>query len=592
MKDLAIGNESFSVLIKSNCYYVDKTQQIKELLKTKQAVHLITRPRRFGKSIFIDTIESFLQPDPLNPESTAKQERLFSGLKILEDRAFCDSFMGKVPVLSINFKGVVGMSFAEAYVCLGDRLAAAAKNCSALLMESPRLSDSEKALLSCYCTEDFMEDIANLNRAARFIANMTQYLAKHFGRPAALLIDEYDVPLAKATQRGYYEEMLMFIQRLLGPLKQKGEAYVNGEPALWKTIMTGCLRVSKESIFTGLNNLDVNTVCSSDRILSSVIGFTQPEVDQLLAYYGLEARREDVKAWYDGYRFASSEVYCPWDVLNFCDKANKSDDPLQYRPDDYWTGTSGNEEIGEFLGFLTSKEAEQMQMLMDGGEISFSLNEQVTYDELKRHRAEDFWTLLLFTGYLTLTGPVSEGGCRARIPNKEVRETFKKRIQSHFSSENTSFSLDGEKLVEAALACDAGNMRKILNAVMRTYISVRDTATRARAENYYHGFLLALLTSAEAKERIYGLSSNHEAGDGYADIVFLSDDTETATGVVIELKHCAPEERERVAKEALVQIREKRYVEAFKMFVCHRYVGVGIAFSGKTCAVEVAELAA
>ena len=589
-KTLAIGGEEFSRLIEKNCYYVDKTPWIKELMSSSESVDLITRPRRFGKSLFLDTIEEFLKPDDQNPGSTAQHEKLFSGLKIFEDKAFCENYMGKVPVLSISFKGVSDDSFEGAYECLGYKLVAAARNCSGPLLESPRLSDDEKARLECYRTDDFMTDVSKQGKASRFIADMTLYLAKHFGRPAVLLIDEYDVPLAKAAQHGYYEKMLRFIQKLLGPLKQKGEERVNGRAALEKTILTGCLRVSKESIFTGLNNLDVNTVCSSNRVLSSVIGFTQQEVDQLLAYYGLEARREDVKAWYDGYRFASSEIYCPWDVLNFCDKANKSDDPLQYQPGDYWTGTSGNEEIGEFLGFLTSKEAEQMQALIDGKEISFALNEQVTYVDLKAHRPADFWTLLLFTGYLTLTGPVSGEVCRARIPNEEVRATFKKRIQQHFSEYNPGFVLAGEKIAYAALRGDAGVLASTLRGELDSFVSVRDTATRARAENYYHGFLLALLAGASSNQKILGLSSNHEAGDGYADILFTSQDK--LTGVVIELKHCARGEGLKAAKAALSQIREKRYARALANTPCKRIWGIGIACYGRDCDVVAGELVA
>ena len=585
-KELAIGGEEFSRLIEKNCYYVDKTPWIKKLLSSADSVNLITRPRRFGKSLFLDTIEEFLKPDDQNPGSTAQHEKLFSGLKILEDKAFCENHMGKVPVLSISFKGVSDDSFEGAYECLGYKLVAAARNCSGPLLESPRLSDDEKARLECYRADEFMTDVSKQGQASHFIADMTLYLAKHFGRPAVLLIDEYDVPLAKAAQYGYYEKMLRFIQKLLGPLKQKGEERANGRAALEKTILTGCLRVSKESLFTGLNNLKVNTVCSASDEYAAAIGFTQAEVDELLKYYGLESRRDAVRHWYDGYRFGQKAIYCPWDVLHFCQDSLELSDPFTCIPGNYWLHTAGHGFIDDFLNALTEEGAQQMQILADGGEITFKLNEQLTYVDIKNHELNNFWTLLLFTGYLTLCEPVQIGGvCRVRIPNEEVRGIFEERILARFSKANNHFVLEGVELARFALNGDSDAFEETLDRILKTYVSVRDTATRAKAENFYHGFLLALLTSAGSA--IKNLSSNREAGDGYADIMFTSENSRT--GVVLELKHCAPKEIYDAAEAALVQIREKRYAEGFNSRRCRRVWCYGVAFSGKDCAVEAAE---
>ena len=427
-----------------------------------------------------------------------------------------------------------------------------------------------------------MTDISNQEDVSSFIGSMISILARHFRRPAVLLIDEYDVPLAKAAFRGYYNKMMDFMRSLLAPLKTGGEdALDDGRPVLGKAILTGCLRVSKESLFTGVNNLRVNTVCSGGDLLAPAIGFTQGEVDALLAYYGMSARREDVRRWYDGYRLASQELYCPWDVMSFVQEAQEFTDPLSCKPQSFWANTGGTDAIDKFLGGLDEAEADRMQALVDGGEISFHLNEQLTYSDLELRRPDDFWTLLLSTGYLTLARPAQPGEeCRVRIPNEEVRQTFEKRIEERFSAADNGFRQSGRDFAQAACRGDAEAMRAILGAVLEGYVSVRDSATRARSENFYHGYLSALLSSAGGAVKSF--ASNQEAGDGFADILFTSFDRNT--GVVLELKHSGKDsDMEADAGRALQQIKDKRYVQGLAGRGCKRFYGCGIAFSRKSC---------
>ena len=588
-KALGVGNESFLNLIESGCYYVDKTAFMKPLLAPGSSVLLITRPRRFGKSLFINTIQEFLRVAPGHPGDASRQKRLFSGLKVLEDKAFCEQFMGRTPVLSLSFKEAEGESFDAAYDSLAQVLAEVAKD-HAFLAESPRLDADDREIFRQYRSTAFMRRIENRGLAAFFIRNMVKFLARHFGRPAVLLIDEYDVPLAKAAFRGYYDRMAEFMRSLLAPLKTNGEDTLDdGQPVLGKAILTGCLRVSKESLFTGVNNLEVNTVCSTDEELAPAIGFTPDEVDALLVCYGLEARREDVRRWYDGYRIAEQELYCPWDMMSFVKSAMKAPDPRRCAPQSFWANTGGTDLIDKFLGGLDEAEAGRMQALVDGEEISFPLNEQLTYGDIELRRPEDFWTLLLSTGYLTLARPVQSGAeCRARIPNEEVRQVFEKRIQSRFSKENSGFSQAGRDFALAAFRGDADAMNDLLEDVLEGYVSVRDSATRARAENFYHGFLSALLSSAGGA--IDSFASNQEAGDGFADILLISS-ARPRTGVVLELKHSRKDsDMESDAGKALQQIEDKRYVPGLLGRGCRRFYGYGIAFSRKSCVISGKEL--
>lgn len=582
-KSIALGNSSFPLMRRSNSCYVDKTRCIRSVIESGNFAQVILRPRRFGKSLFMSTIRSFLSIDAMRPGDAALQKELFDGLGIMEDKSVCDQYMGKVPVLFLSLKDFFGQDFQYALASIANQIAITANSFS-FLLDSPRLSPLEKRRLQDYINLNIAETVDNRMKAARFPSDMTTFLARHFGLPAMLLIDEYDVPLAKAAAGGYYKEMQGFMQKFFSVLKPENTPLVNNLPVLEKALLTGCLRVSKESIFTGVNNLSVNTVCTDNVNLAAAMGFTEGEVDALLRCYGLEFRKEDVRRWYDGYRFGSSEIYSPWDVLSFCKSSLESDDPKRLEPDNFWINTSSNDLIDEFLGFLSETDADRMQTLLNGGSIELKINEQLTYADLVLHQSDDFWTLLLFTGYLTTEKYLGDRVYRLRIPNEEIRQTFENRVAARFSSQNSSFAAHGVKLAEAAVCGNAPAMPAVLGPLLRNYVSVRDAATRAPAENYYHGFLSALLASAG--NRIQDFKSNTEAGDGYADIVFSSGYNPDRIGVVIEIKRVArPEDLTGAVEDALKQIAHKNYAECLRKMRCRRYFAYGIAFCGKNCEV-------
>lgn len=591
-KTIAVGNSSFVLMRMRNCFYVDKTPYIKRLIESGSFVQLITRPRRFGKSLFLDTLRTYLAVNPANPEDVSRQKVLFENLAIAEDAEFCRTYMGRVPVFFLSMKGFTGPSFSYALGKICKKIAAAVNEYSYLL-ESPRLTDNEKGTLQDYFALNSSSLLADERRAwltaSSFLPDILYCLTKHFGRPAMLLIDEYDVPLEKAASSGYYAEMRNFIRDFLSVLKPEDAPLAGGFPVLEKAVLTGCLRVSKESIFTGVNKFSVNTVCSTNENLAASIGFIEDEVKKLLNYYGLADRSKDVKAWYDGYRFGSSEIYSPWDVLSFCQDALASNDAKTAEPDNYWINTSSNDAIDEFLGFLTEEDAGRMQTLLDGGSIELNINEQLTYSDFVQHKSEDFWTLLLFTGYLTVDKYLGGKNYLLRIPNEEIRQTFRSRVSARFSSQNAAFAAHGIKLAEAAVTGNASRMAEVLEPLLRTYVSVRDSATRAPAENYYHGFLSALFACAGS--RIQDFRSNAESGNGYADIIFSSGSGPDRCGVVIEIKRAArQEDLPDAVDEALRQVDKKDYSEALRRIRCSKYFAYGIAFCGKTCEVGGGEL--
>lgn len=570
-------------MILENRYYVDKTDVVKPLMESGKYVQLITRPRRFGKTLFMDMLKTFLDVDAEHPGETSRQEALFAGLKIRTDSAFCDAFMGQFPVLFISLRKVKGLTFQSAMTALAETVRRVAMGMPGL-PQSSRLSDEDKNYLRHCLSEEYMAEPGHQNELKFFLSRMTEMLARHYGRQVVLLIDEYDVPLQKAVKAGYYADMLEFMQAFLSCLKEDEGVSVNGLPVIRKAVITGCLRVSKASIFTDVNNFSVNTVCMQGGPLTTAIGFTADEVSELLAYYGLGDKRETVQAWYDGYRFGSSEIYCPWDVIHYCaDILEENVDRETFQPQNYWAETSSNDVIDEFLGFLSEDDTDKMQTLLDGGVIRFRVNEQITYDDFAQHKSDDFWTLLLFTGYLTLA--VQEGGeVYVRIPNEEIRKTFEARVMTRFSEANGEFVAYGRDFAKAALEGNPDGMSDILVRLLENYVSVRDTATKAPAENYYHGFLTALLSCAGAYAR--DLRSNSEAGDGYADLLFTSGTGSRRVGVVLELKRCAvPEEMYDAAEAALKQIHDKRYTARLDRLRCGKQCVYGIAFCRKDCAV-------
>ena len=585
-KTLAAGNESFIDMIRDNRYYVDKTGFIKPLMESGSYVQLITRPRRFGKTLFMDTLHRFLEINPQNPGDASKQKALFDNFNISKDQEFCTQFMGQYPVLFVSLKDFKGLDFNSARIEFAHTLLQKTQSYSYLL-DSHKLSSFDKEFLKNCCSLEFLKNPDNFDIAKKYLTYMVQILAKHYDRQVILLIDEYDVPLQKSIKSGYYKEMLEFMQSFLALLKSSADLRVNDRQALRKTILTGCLRVSKASIFTDVNNFDVNSVSIQGGYLSAAIGFTEQEVNHLLNYYGLKDQESIVKEWYDGYHIGTSEIYCPWDVIRFCEDIQNPDiDRKKFKPTNYWADTSSNDVIEEFLEFLSSEDADKMQTLIDGGEIEIQVNDQLTYGDFKKHRSEDFWTLLLYTGYLTITEILGKGHYKLRIPNLEIRETFSSRIKSYFSDENERYIQRSDAVADSFFKGDAITVKTKLSELLENYVSVRDTATKAIAENYYHGFLMGLLSSSD---KVKNLSSNKEAGDGYADMLFTSPGA--VVGIVLEIKHCNNvKSLTAEANKAIEQIKEKRYTQGLEGYACSKTYGFGIAFCRKACVVIAKEL--
>ena len=412
---------------------------------------------------------------------------------------------------------------------------------------------------------------------------LTQFLYQHYSKKAIVLIDEYDVPLAKASVRGYYNEMVDVIRGMIGSV-------IKTNTCLEKAVLTGCLRVSKESIFTGLNNINVNTVFSLDEALSTGIGFTTDETNTMLDYYGLSSFNNIVKEWYGGYNFANHEMFCAWDVVNFCAEAIGLKNCQDMTPQNYWVNTSSNDLINQFLGLLTKKDAQDMQTLVDGGTVSKKIRETLNHEDLKEHRSDDFWSMLLYTGYLTVVKPsdfdVASSELNLRIPNKSIRNCFKEKIQDYFTKAPTQVQ-KAAKILQSIFNADAEQLRVDIEDALAKFISVRDFSTKAPKEYYYHGFLNSVFSTQ--CEHLRNYASNQEAGNGYSDITFLSKDS--LLGVVLELKY-TDDENELIptAKAALKQIDDKHYIEAFKKNgFTEKVYALGLSFSKKSCAVSFKE---
>ena len=584
MKKLPLSTQSFVTLRTKDCYYVDKTPFIKSVMENDADVLLITRPRRFGKTLFMDTLRCFLRVD-CDPKVTSE---LFRDLRILDDSAFCTKYCGQFPVVALSLADIEGDTFDEAYERFTANVCRIAKQYR-YLIDSDKLPAEDKALFQRYLNESYIQNPANIGTVKDFLLNLTNLLTVHFERKVVLLIDEYDVPLDKAAHGGYYDKMLTLVRTFLRQVL-KPDLGSPGNENLEKAVLTGCLRVGKESIFTGLNNPETNTVYSNDRGFNEILGFTTAEVDELLNYYELTEHRDAVKTWYDGYRFGRSEIYCPWDVINFCKKARAWDADTPYVPENFWAGTSGNAIIDEFLGFLSGIDTNKMQTLIDGGTVDLAVNDKLSYRDLENHAPSDFWTLLLYTGYLTVAerSPVSAYHFKVRIPNKEIRDTFEEHILARFSETNPIFTQYGVNFAKAALKGDTDTMTAVLQTLLDNYVSVRDTATKAPAENYYHGFLTALLACAG---NFIKFRSNAEAGRGYADITITSGIGENATGVIFELKRCSnPNQLFEAADTALEQVKRKNYAKILDEHRCRRQFAYGLAFCGKDCAVTLAPL--
>ena len=593
---LPYGKDVYSELKGNGCYFVDKTPYLKELIdKDKSNVMLFTRPRRFGKTLFMSMVEYFLKINSANPGDTILQQKLFKDTKILEDREFCAKYMGQHPVICLTLKGVQGKTFKAAYYKLAELIVAKANEYS-FLKDSQNLNDKEKAKFDLLCDEMYLKraDEEAQSYVTSAIISLARMLYKHFKKQVYVLIDEYDVPLAKAQEKGYHDEMVTLISSLFDFFKTIPQDPETGEQYVSKVIMTGCLKVAKNSIFTGVNNLYVNTVTSQLKQYTGMIGFTKEDTYKFLKDYELDDFAQKVKDNYDGYKFYDKEMFCPWDVVNFIkDNFDFKQQGLlsKIKADNYWATSTSSSAVYEYLGYLTDSDTQKMQDLVDGKSINFKLNESMNYDCLSEHDPNDFWSLLLHTGYLTVdwekTGALTPNENNpddivVRLPNLEIKDCFTKNIQKRFKDVFVNLELPG-KFVNALVKGQQVDISNILFDMLQKYVSIRDTATKAPLENYYHGFINGIFTSCEKLVSEY--HSNYEAGNGYPDITFKAERNTKA--VIIEIKATSKaEEMDELVAIALSQIEEKNYAEPFtKIAKITDIYAIGIAFCKKDCTV-------
>ena len=599
---LPYGKDVYSELKGNGCYFVDKTPYLKELIdKDKSNVMLFTRPRRFGKTLFMSMVEYFLKINSANPGDTILQQKLFKDTKILEDREFCAKYMGQHPVISLTLKGVQGKTFKAAYYKLAELIVAKANEYS-FLKDSQNLNDKEKAKFDLLCDEMYLKraDEEAQSYVTSAIISLARMLYKHFKKQVYVLIDENDVPLAKAQEKGYHDEMVTLISSLFDFFKTIPQDPETGEQYVSKVIMTGCLKVAKNSSFTGVNNLYVNTVTSQLKQYTGMIGFTKEDTYKFLKDYELDDFAQKVKDNYDGYKFYDKELFCPWDVVNFIkDNFDFKQQGLlsKIKADNYWATSTSSPAVYEYLGYLTDSDTQKMQDLVDGKSISFKLNDSMNYDCLSQHEPNDFWSLLLHTGYLTVDWEKTDAltpnesnpdDTVVRLPNLEIKDCFTKNIQKRF---NDVFKKDNlaDKIANALFTGDTEFVQSQLRKYLKQFVSIRDTATKAPYENYYHGFLNGVFTNC-SKDFLTEYHSNYESGDGYADITFKSEFSEKA--VIIEIK-TAPVGSDLIplSKNAIAQIESKNYADHFlQNSMTQSIYAYGIAFAGKNCFVSAKKI--
>ena len=610
--ELPYGKDDFPLLREGNCYFVDKTPYLKTVFTDQSAVLLFTRPRRFGKTLLISMFDSFLKINPEKPFDNSKQLELFKGTKILEDKEFCDKFMGQCPVITITLKKVDGTNFKEFYESFASAVYDVALRYS-YLKNSNKLDKSDKEELENLTTKSYLLKIENQQTVKDALRTISGLLYKEYGRRAILLIDEYDVPLAAASYRDRVNKVLYKNRpNFVADCHDKMVALMKGffdllkttpgdEGAISKAVITGCLKVAKNSLFTGVNNFKVNTVLATNKDLTGIIGFTKDETYKFLKDYELENFSEKVKEHYDGYKFCDKEMFCPWDVVNFIDenyKYNLNGETDSIRTNNYWLGTTSDKSLYDYLGYLTDSDNKKMQDLVDGKSISFKLNESMNYDTLSEHNSNDFWSLLLHTGYLTVDwektdeAEFSKDGKTnkevfARIPNLEILGCFNNNIKERFGNV-VKRDILALNISNALLEGNVDFVQNKLGPLLRSFVSVRNTATRAPHENYYHGFLNDIFTNC--KDSLGEYHSNYESGDGYADITF--NNLGGTKACVIEIKVCKEKEsRAKKANEAVEQILEKHYADAiFEDENITSVNAVGMAFSGKNCFITCKKL--
>lgn len=556
LKKLPIGIENFEEMRREDFYYVDKSHVIEQLLTQWGKVNLFTRPRRFGKSLNMSMLQSFFE--------IGKDKTLFDGLRISDNQELCEKYQGKFPVVSVSLKGINGATYEEARRFLIKTINEEARRLS-VLSDSTELDETDHELLIQLKKKEMTNDSLVYS-----IRELTELLEKHYGRKVIVLIDEYDVPLAKANENGYYDEMVLLIRNLF-------ENALKTNSSLKFAVLTGCLRIAKESIFTGLNNFKVYSI--TDKSFDETFGFTDAEVRELLRYYGQEKYYKTVKEWYDGYRFGNVDVYCPWDVINFCSD-HLADPGLE--PKNYWANTSGNSVISHFIDSvgkpqkLTRMELEQ---LVNGGIVQKEINSELTYKELYSS-IDNLWSTLFMTGYLTQRGEPSGNRYNLVIPNREIRNIITNHILKMFKENVKDDGKTVSDLCDALLNQNPEKVELIFTEYMKKTISIRDTfAQKPTKENFYHGLLLGILGFKEN----WSVMSNRESGDGFGDILIRIEDEDV--GIVIEVKYADDGNLQGECEKALQQIIDIRYTESLEQEGIHTIIKYGIACYRKKCKV-------
>ena len=562
---LPVGIENFEEIRKLGFYYIDKTRLIEQLLQGWGKVTLFTRPRRFGKTLNMSMLKSFFE--------IGTDKTLFDGLYISGNKELCDEHMGKYPVIFLSFKGVEGLTYDEAFDALVRVIGKEISRVS-FLADSDKLTMLEREQYKGLTIIEDGSFVFSKDKLISSLQLLSQLLYKHYGQKVVILIDEYDVPLDKAFQNGYYKEMVSLIRGLFGQALKTNEF-------LQFAVLTGCLRVSKESIFTGLNNFEINSIVDIDH--DEQFGFTDDEVMKLLLDYDRSERYPDAKEWYDGYHFGNADIYCPWDVINF---AKKLVSDLSARPSAFWINSSGNDMVKRFVDRADQTTRDEIEKLVAGGFVEKQLRLDLTYDEID-NTIDNLWSVLFTTGYLTKIGevkvPDSESyAYKLVIPNKEVREVFILQIQEWFKAVVTKDDDTMKLLSKAILDKVEKQIARQLNIVMGRMISILDTkAPDDMKENFYHGLLLGLLRGSNPD---WLIKSNRESGDGFSDILIMPEDPDA--GIVIEVKYAKEmKELDAACETAMAQIKNKRYDEALRDEGRCDILAYGIAFCRKRCRV-------
>ena len=552
---LPVGIENFEDIRKSGFYYIDKTMLIEQTLNNWSKVTLFTRPRRFGKTLGMSMLRSFFE--------IGTDKSLFDGLYISQNKSLCDEHMGKYPVIFLTLKGVEGLTFTKAKSMLSEIIKDEADR-HYILNSSEALTSVDK--------EAFMKILTgNEKNIENSLKTLSRLLYKHYGKKVVILIDEYDVPLDKAYQNGYYHEMVSLIRGLFGQALKTNDY-------LQFAILTGCLRISKESIFTGLNNFEVVSIM--DSMYDECFGFTDKEVQEILKYFNLSEHYTDVREWYDGYHFGNTDIYCPWDVIRYC--KSLCADPMA-KPQDFWSNSSGNTLVRSFIDKADVQTKDEIERLIAGEYIEKEISQELTYDEIDKSIA-NLWSVLFTTGYLTKQGVTDDGRVRLSIPNREIKNLFIKKIREWFSDTTANDGKTLEQFCNAFVDKDTEKIEELFGDYLWNTISIRDTAVaKDKKENFYHGILLGLL----GYKASWLIKSNTESGTGYSDI--LVEVPKNRTGIVIELKYAENGDMDAACDEALKQIEEKSYVDKLKQDGMRNFIKYGIACFKKDCKVVVSE---